>query len=134
MLFASWLRNWKASIERRSARNPIRRRRSPARRLATRLGTNTSNNTNTTGSLGWAVTQVDADTTDSAAQPDLIAFNIPTSDPNYNPVTGAFTIQLPSAYYLNNPVVIDGYTQTGANPNTLPGAQLPSPGSPPTAQ
>jgi hypothetical protein len=96
--------------------------------------TNTSKDSNTTGSLGWAVTQVDNDTTDTAAQPDLIAFNIPTSDPNYNPVTGAFTIQLPSAYYLNNPVVIDGYTQTGANPNTLPGAQLPSPGSPPTAQ
>jgi hypothetical protein len=49
-------------------------------------------------------------------------------------VTGAFTIQLPSTYYLNNPVVIDGYTQTGASPNTLLGVQLPSPGSPPTTQ
>jgi hypothetical protein len=96
--------------------------------------TNTSNNGNTAGSLGWAVTQVDNDTTDTAAQPDLIAFNIPTSDPNYNPVTGAFTIQLPSAYYINNPAVIDGYTQSGASPNTLLGVQIPPPGSPPTTQ
>ncbi len=37
MSFASWLRNWKASIERRSALNPTRRRRPPARRAARRL-------------------------------------------------------------------------------------------------
>jgi hypothetical protein len=96
--------------------------------------TNTSTDSNTTGSLAWALTQVSADTTDTAARPDLVAFNIPTSDPNYNPATGAFTIQLPTAYYINSPVVIDGYTQTGASPNTLLGVQLPSPGSPPTTQ
>jgi len=60
-----------------------------------------------------------------------ITFNIPTSDPNYNPTTGVFTIHalsegivgsgdfnaLPTIFVT---MTIDGYTQPGASPNTLP--------------
>jgi hypothetical protein len=59
-----------------------------------------------------------------------IVFNIPTTDPGYNPATGTFLIQplsqnppgglnnnaLDSVY---NTTIIDGYTQPGASPNTL---------------
>jgi streptogramin lyase len=49
-----------------------------------------------------------------------VTFDIPTSDPGYSPSTGAFTIQtfspLPD---VTAPVVIDGYSQPGASPNTL---------------
>ncbi|MFQ5922276.1 MAG: LamG-like jellyroll fold domain-containing protein, partial [Anaerolineales bacterium] len=57
---------------------------------------------------------------------DTIRFNIPTSDPNYNLTgNGEFTIRptspLPS---ISNPVTIDGYTQPGAQANSVasPGA------------
>jgi hypothetical protein len=59
-----------------------------------------------------------------------IAFNIPTTDPGYNPATGAFKIQplsesVPGALNdfalgpINATLIIDGYTQPGASPNTL---------------
>jgi hypothetical protein len=71
-----------------------------------------------TGSLRWAITQVDNDLSDSATQPDLIAFNINAS--------GVQTIQVGSsqAYSsqplrpISSPVIIDGFTQPGASPNT----------------
>ncbi|MBE9128186.1 MULTISPECIES: S8 family serine peptidase [unclassified Coleofasciculus] len=45
---------------------------------------------------------------------DTIAFNIPTADAGYDPVTGAFTIQPLSALpIITDPVVIDGKTQVG---------------------
>ncbi|MDR3634724.1 MAG: Ig-like domain repeat protein [Isosphaeraceae bacterium] len=70
-----------------------------------------------TGSLRWAITQVDGDTSDSAANPDRIDFNIPQSDPGY--AGGIWTIKPVSGLpIVTNPVVIDGYTQSGAAPNT----------------
>ena len=60
----------------------------------------------------------------------MIVFNIPTSDPGFNATTGTFLIQplseaAPGALNdfalnpINATVVIDGYTQPGASPNTL---------------
>jgi Domain of unknown function DUF11/FG-GAP-like repeat/Putative binding domain, N-terminal len=65
--------------------------------------------------------------------PAEVVFNIPTTDPGYNPATGTFLFQplsqqppgadnvnaLPSIY---NTVIIDGYTQPGASPNTAANA------------
>jgi len=59
-----------------------------------------------------------------------IVFNIPTSDPGYDAATGTFLIQplseaAPGAFNefalppINETVIIDGYTQPGASPNTL---------------
>ena len=59
-----------------------------------------------------------------------IVFNIPTSDPNFNPATGVFLFQPisengPGSMDFNSlPVIaetvtIDGYSQPGASPNTL---------------
>lgn len=68
------------------------------------------------GSLRQAITSANANPADA----DNIVFNIPTSDPNYNSVTGVFTITpstvLPTVNSLL--VSIDGSTQTGnTNPN-----------------
>ena len=59
-----------------------------------------------------------------------IVFNIPTTDAGYNAATGIYKIQplsenVPGSLDdfalppINNTVVIDGYTQPGASPNTL---------------
>jgi uncharacterized repeat protein (TIGR01451 family) len=59
-----------------------------------------------------------------------IVFNIPTTDPGYNTATGTFLIQplseaAPGALndFALNPnnatIILDGYTQPGASPNTL---------------
>jgi uncharacterized repeat protein (TIGR01451 family) len=78
-----------------------------------------------TGSLRQAITDANA-----AEGASLINFNIPNTDPNRNPTTGAFRISpivddanqigpyinaLPD---ITNIVTIDGYTQPGASPNT----------------
>ncbi len=68
-------------------------------------------NDGSTGSLNWAIEQVNEDTTDSPSSPDLIAFNIAG--------TGPFTMQAPGFTGVANPVIIDGYTQPGSSPNTL---------------
>ena len=73
--------------------------------------TDTLDDTNP-GSLRWAIGQVDADTTDTAASPDQIQFQIPTSDPGYDATTGVWTIAPATALpTVARPVVIDGYTQ-----------------------
>jgi uncharacterized repeat protein (TIGR01451 family) len=80
--------------------------------------TNTSDNTST-GSLRWAIGQVNADATDTAASPDRIVFNIPTNDPGYNAAKGVWTIAPTSALpTVARPALIDGYAQPGATPNT----------------
>jgi Domain of unknown function DUF11/FG-GAP-like repeat/Putative binding domain, N-terminal len=77
------------------------------------------------GSLRAAITAANA-----AAGPSSIVFNIPTTDPNRDPSTGVFLIR-PLSENMNSldffalppidaTVTIDGYTQPGANPNTLP--------------
>jgi hypothetical protein len=63
------------------------------------------------GSLRQAI--LDANATPNVGGPDLIAFNIPGG--------GVRTIRPTSALpAVTDPVVIDGYTQPGASPNTLP--------------
>lgn len=73
-----------------------------------------------TGSLRWAINQVNADLTDSPASPDHIEFNIPTSDPSYNASTGVWTLSIGTTALpqVGGSAVIDGYTQPGASPNT----------------
>jgi hypothetical protein len=77
------------------------------------------------GSLRAAITAANA-----ATGPSSIVFNIPTTDPNRDPSTGVFLIR-PLSENMNSldffalppidaTVTIDGYTQPGASPNTLP--------------
>ncbi len=138
MSLASWLRTLKARFQRLTSHRsrPTGRRRcsnaGPSlERLEDRTVPSTFTVTNTlddgsTGSLRWAINQVNADPMATAAQPDTIAFNIPTSDPGYrtDPVSGAswFTIQPASGLpEITNAVLIDGYTQAGAKTNDLSG-------------
>jgi parallel beta-helix repeat protein len=77
-----------------------------------------------TGSLSWAIGQVNGDTTDSSASPDMISFNIPGNAPATIAPTGA---EPP----LTNPAIIDGTTQPdgGAavrDPIQIDGGALPS--------
>jgi hypothetical protein len=133
MLYSSWLRNWKSSIEQRSALSRIRRGRPTAGQIAPRprlelledrtlLSTFAVTNTldSGAGSLRQAILDANAATTGTAANPDLIQFAIPTSDPGYNNTTGAFSIKplsvLPT---VTDTVVLDGYSQPGASSNTL---------------
>src|SRR3954453_17447125 len=53
---------------------------------------------------------------DANANPgvDMIQFNIPTTDPGFDPATGSFSIRLTSALPgITDPVTIDGTTQPG---------------------
>jgi hypothetical protein len=74
------------------------------------------------GTLRWAITQVDADTTDTASSPDQISFDIAQTDPGF--AAGVWTISphspLPT---VSRPAIIDGYTQAGSQPNTNGPAQ-----------
>jgi hypothetical protein len=60
------------------------------------------------GSLRWAIEQANSNPGD-----DVIAFNIPTSDTGYKPVTGVWTIQplSPLPYLTDGGTSIDGTTQ-----------------------
>ena len=76
-----------------------------------------------TGTLRWAINQVNADATDSVASPDRIVFGMPTTDPGY--ANGVWSISVKdllntSGYWpaVTRPAVIDGYTQSGSQPNT----------------
>jgi hypothetical protein len=72
------------------------------------------------GSLRQAILDANAAAAGTAANPDEIAFDIPTTDPGYNSTTGAFTIQPLSALpTITDTLVLDGYSQPGASPNTL---------------
>jgi hypothetical protein len=72
-------------------------------------------------SLRAAIYQVNGDSSDSAASPDTITFNVPQTDPGYDAATGVWTIAPGSALpTITRPVVIDGYSQPGASPNTQP--------------
>ena len=74
------------------------------------------------GSLRQAI----IDSNSSFGVRDTIVFNIPTSDPGYNFATDSFVIKpssTPNSLSLplvSDPVIIDGYSQPGASPNTLP--------------
>jgi len=71
---------------------------------ATFVVVNTANSGD--GSLAWAITQAEAN-----AGPDTITFNIPGAGPH------AITAGVPLPT-ITQPVVIDGYTQSGASPAT----------------
>jgi hypothetical protein len=81
----------------------------------------TVKNTNASGPDSFAQAISDANGHANAGTPDEIAFNIPDSDPNRDPATGVFTITpaFPGLPAVTDPVVIDGYTQGGATPNSL---------------
>jgi hypothetical protein len=69
-----------------------------------------------TGTLRQAI--VDANNASTTGGPSLIAFAIPTTDLGYQ--GGQFMIQpLTDLPVVNQPVVIDGYSQPGSSPNTL---------------
>jgi len=72
------------------------------------------------GSLRQAILNADANATGTPANPDLIDFDIPTTDPGYQSSTGSFTIEPLSALpTITDTLVLDGYTQPGASTNTL---------------
>ncbi len=87
-------------------------------------------NANGPGSLRWAISNALV-----ATGPSLINFNIPLTDPNYDPQSGTFTFTptptngcLTNGFlkclllpFLPGGLVIDGYSQPGASPNTLTG-------------
>ena len=99
---------------------------------------NTFTVTNTSDSGAGSLRQA-IDDAKVAAGASSIVFNIPTTDPNYNPFTGVFTIfalaEFPGATCSGTPpdgiggsigldavssiTTLDGYTQPGASPNTL---------------
>jgi hypothetical protein len=91
----------------------------PRELLATFTVTNTGDNGGVdpapgagTGTLRQAIVDVNNDSQDNPASPDVIAFDIPN--------TGVQTISPITAFTpITNPVVVDGYTQPGAKANSL---------------
>jgi hypothetical protein len=55
---------------------------------------------------------------DAAA--DTISFAIPASDPGCATTTGVCRIAVAADFFVNQPLLIDGYTQPGSVPNTIP--------------
>lgn len=76
--------------------------------------------TNTLDSGPGSLRQALIDSNTSTGVLDTVTFNIPTSDPGYHAGPPAFfTIQPTSALpIISDPVVIDGYSQSGAAPAT----------------
>jgi hypothetical protein len=58
-----------------------------------------------------------ANATDDA---DDITFDIPTSEPGCNAGTGICRIEVAGSFSITRPLTIDGYSQPGALPNTIP--------------
>ena len=79
--------------------------------------TNTGNRGS--GTLHQAILDANATPNDPLG-PDVIKFDIPTTDGGYDQGTGVYTISLTTFLPLiRDPVTIDGYTQQGAQQNTL---------------
>lgn len=70
-----------------------------------------------TGSLRTAITSAN-----SNSGSDIVAFNIPTSDPNYNATSGTWTITLTTylPYITNGSTTVDGTTQATNQGDTNP--------------
>ena len=93
----------------------------PRQLLSNTFTVTTTTDSEDPGTLRWAIHQVDQDLTDTVASPDRIDFDIPTTDPGY--ANGYWTI---SPLYMASdrwpaifaPVVVDGYSQPGAQANT----------------
>jgi hypothetical protein len=77
----------------------------------------TNTNDSGTGSLRAAITS-----SNTNMGSDIIAFNIPTSDPNYSAVNGTWTITIATylPYITNGSTTIDGTTQTTNQGDTNP--------------
>lgn len=77
----------------------------------------TNTNDSGTGSLRSAVTSAN-----SNSGSDIVAFNIPTSDANYNATNGTWTITMATylPYITNGSTTIDGTTQTTNQGDTNP--------------
>ena len=73
--------------------------------LSTLIVTDTSDSATDTGSLRYAIT--------NAENGDAIHFDIPTSDPGYDAVTGSWTITPSSTLSVNTSIIIDGTSQPG---------------------
>ena len=94
---------------------------SPDTTLSLREAIEVSNGTLPVSSLSK---QEQAQVSGPVGSTNTIDFNIPKTDPGYNPATGVWTItplqsqsQLPTI--SNNAAIIDGYSQPGASKNTL---------------
>lgn len=83
------------------------------------------------GSLRAAMNAAQAASSANSGGSYSITFNIPTTDPGYDSTTGVYTIKPLSENVpgssdnfalppINATLTIDGYTQPGASPNTLP--------------
>ena len=73
-----------------------------------------------TGTLRQAIIDADAAESGTVANPDLIQFDIPSTDSGYNSELATFTIQpLAALPGITNIVTIDGYSEPGSSPNTL---------------
>jgi hypothetical protein len=66
-------------------------------------------------SLRGAIVQANA-----VAGADDITFNIPTSEPGCDAGSGICRIEVGTSLSISQPLTIDGYTQPGALPNTIP--------------
>jgi hypothetical protein len=66
-------------------------------------------------SLRGAITRANA-----IADADDITFAIPTSEPGCNAVSGVCRIEVASSFSITRPLTVDGYSQPGALPNTIP--------------
>ena len=95
---------------------------SPDTTLSLREAIEVSNGTLPVSSLS---THEQAQVSGPVGSTNTIDFNIPKTDPGYNPATGVWTItpqtqsqgELPTI--SNNAAIIDGYSQPGASKNTL---------------
>jgi titin len=75
-----------------------------------------------TGTLRQAIVDANAAATGTATNPDMIQFNILTTDAGYNATTSAFTIApLSGLPTIKDSLVLNGYSQPGATQNTLLG-------------
>lgn len=87
----------------------------------------TVRNTNATGadSLAQAIADANAHPNLNLTTPDIIAFDIPASDPNRNPTTGVFIITptFPALPPVTDSVVIDGHTQGSTTATTIDDAK-----------
>jgi hypothetical protein len=86
--------------------------------LSLREAIEVSNGTLAVSSLS---TQEQAQVSGTVGNTNTIDFNIPTTDPGYDPATGVWTIapstELPAI--STNAAIIDGYSQPGSSENTL---------------
>ncbi len=81
----------------------------------------TVTNTGDSGSGSFRQAILDANATpNDPLGPDVIKFDIPTTDGGYDQGTGVYTVSLTTFLpIISDPVTIDGYTQPGAQQNTL---------------